>query len=156
MKIRNRFLALAALLGASSLALTGCVIPFGGGDDQTDETQTDTQVDETQTEDTQTEDTQTDDADFDVTGTEWEGDIGGDAVELLLNADGTVDFIYFEGIGELDHPDDTWSVSGNQLTLSLVYGDDANPEIIDFTGDINPDTIRLSSNVGMSATLNRM
>lgn len=163
MKIQNRLFALTALLGASTLALTGCVIPFGGGDnDQTDDNQTETQVEDNQTDDGQTDDGQTDDnqsddaGDVDLAGTDWAGTINGDNVEIHLNVDGTVDFPVYEGFdGGLDEEGDTWSVNGDEVVFSLLFQDSAgNPTTIDFTGPLDANSLELSGQ-GMDISLTR-
>ncbi|WP_293695339.1 hypothetical protein [uncultured Agrococcus sp.] len=159
MKIRNRFLALAALLGASTLALSGCVIPFGGDDDQPNDDQNTTQNDDSQNDDSQSDDSQDDGPDassFDLADTEWSGTIDGSDVELLFNSDGTIDFIDYGGQGSIDHPNDTWSVNGTEVTMSLAFEDGSgNETIIDLTGELNPESLELSGG-GMSASLTIM
>ena len=160
MTIRNRFLALAALLGASSLALTGCVLPVGGGNG-TSETGNGTS--ETDNGGTETENGGSDggDVDVDLANTEWTGEVkdsnGTSPVELLLNSDGTVDFIDFGGGGSIDHPGDTWSVDGDTVTISLVYENAGGEYNVDMTGDLNADRLELSEGGlgGMSITLDR-
>lgn len=161
MTIRNRLLALTALLGASSLALTGCVIPVGGGNNGTDATDI-TETDRTDNGGDDGDNGGDVDTDVDLAGTMWTGTVNepGDAVpvELELNADGTVDFIDFGGGGAIDHSGDTWSVSGDTVTMSLVYENSSGEHTIDLTGDLNADRLELSEGGigGMSVELDRM
>lgn len=150
MKTSNRLLALTSLLGVSALGLTGCVIPFGGGEEPTppptDTTETDTtETDTTETDTTETDTTETDAVDVDLAGTDWTGTIDGDDVEVHFNEDGTLDFESWGDLGALDSERDTWEQSGGEVTISLAYEDDEGSVIqAELSGPASADSLSLS------------
>ena len=164
MKTSNRLLALTSLLGVSALGLTGCVIPFGGGNEtpppppSTDTTETDTT--ETDTTETDTTETETDaPVDVDLADTDWTGTIDGEPVELNFNSDGTIDFDSWGDLGELDSEKDTWEVVDGELTISLAYEDEDKSVIqAEMSGPVAEDSLSLSGTLQgypMTAELER-
>lgn len=155
MKTSNRLLAFTSLLGVSALGLTGCVLPFGGGDEPpAPPTETGT----TETEPTETETDAPVDVDLDDTA--WTGTIDGEDVELTFNADGTVDFDSWGELGELDSDKDTWEVTDGELTISLAYEDNEDKSLIqaEMSGPVAEDSLSLSGTLQgypMTAELDR-
>lgn len=155
MKTSNRLLAFTSLLGVSALGLTGCVLPFGGGDEPP--------APPTETGTTETEPTETEtDApvDVDLGDTAWTGTIDGEDVELTFNADGTVDFDSWGELGELDSDKDTWEVTDGELTISLAYEDNEDKSLIqaEMSGPVAEDSLSLSGTLQgypMTAELDR-
>lgn len=155
MKTSNRLLAFTSLLGVSALGLTGCVLPFGGGDEPpAPPTETGT----TETEPTETETDAPVDVDLDDTA--WTGTIDGEDVELTFNADGTIDFDSWGELGELDSDKDTWEVTDGELTISLAYEDNEDKSLIqaEMSGPVAEDSLSLSGTLQgypMTAELDR-
>lgn len=155
MKTSNRLLAFTSLLGVSALGLTGCVLPFGGGDEPP--------APPTETGTTETEPTETEtDApvDVDLGDTAWTGTIDGEDVELTFNADGTIDFDSWGELGELDSDKDTWEVTDGELTISLAYEDNEDKSLIqaEMSGPVAEDSLSLSGTLQgypMTAELDR-
>lgn len=58
-------------------------------------------------------------ATLDLAGTTWSGTDGGNTMTFTLNADGTIDFSSWNSEGDFDVPQDTWVVSGSDVTLTI-------------------------------------
>lgn len=165
MKTSNRLLAFTSLLGVSALGLTGCVLPFGGGDEPpappTETGTTETEPTETDTTETEPTETETDaPVDVDLDDTAWTGTIDGEDVELTFNADGTIDFDSWGELGELDSDKDTWEVTDGELTISLAYEDNEDKSLIqaEMSGPVAEDSLSLSGTLQgypMTAELDR-
>ena len=78
----------------------------------------------------------------DLTGTTWSGvDSDGDATAFEFEADGTVG-VTFEG-ETFDDPSDTWSQSGNAVTVSVFFNETIGTAV--YTGDIAGESINLTA-----------
>lgn len=103
----SRLLALPAIAAAAVLTMTGCfqlpgapttpgtTTPADGGSGGGGES-------------------------IDLAGTSWSGGDGGNTMSFTLNADGTVDFSEWNEQGGFDVPEDTWVVSGSDITITIT------------------------------------
>lgn len=113
----SRTLAPAAIAAVLALALTGCFgnLLGGGGGSTTA---------------------------VDLTGTTWSGvDSDGDATSFEFQSDGTVG-VTFEGEA-FDDDSDTWSQSGNAVTVSVYFNDTIGTAV--YTGNISGESLNLTA-----------
>lgn len=131
----TRILALPAIAAASLLALTGCFqLPPPGGDG-------DTSPEPGNSGATQEPGNGGATAGADLAGTTWSGSIGDGFAnfQILLNEDGTVDFLdWNDGESSFDSPGDVWSGDASNLTMTVTDLQDQNaggePFDVTFTG----------------------
>lgn len=126
----SRLLALPAIAAAAMLTMTGCfqlpgapttgttTAPTDGGDTGGGGTGAST----------------------DLAGTSWSGSDGANTMSFTLNADGTIDFSDWNDQGGFDVPEDTWVVSGSNVTLTIS----TNSGNLVFTGPATTGSMSLS------------
>lgn len=56
----------------------------------------------------------------DLAGTSWSGGDGFNTMTFTLNGDGTIDFTEWNEQGGFDVPEDTWTVSGSEVTMTIT------------------------------------
>ncbi|MFC7432774.1 MULTISPECIES: hypothetical protein [unclassified Agrococcus] len=62
-------------------------------------------------------------AGVELSGTSWSGSDGFNSMSFTLNADGTIDFTEWNEQGGFDVPEDTWAVSGSEVTMTITTTD---------------------------------
>lgn len=141
MHMKTRTLALPAVAAAALLSLTGC-FQLPGGTTPTNPGTSDPGTDPGTTD--PGTDPGTEGEAVDLANTTWSGSAAGVDMEFTFNPDGTIDFIDFGGQGAFDDSADVWSVSGDQLDMSINTEDG----LVDFSGTAALGSMSLDSEVG--------
>ncbi|SDH22191.1 hypothetical protein [Agrococcus jejuensis] len=102
----SRLLALPAIAAAAVLTMTGC-FQLPGAPTSPGTT-------------TPADGGSGDGASTELAGTSWSGGDGGNTMSFTLNADGSIDFSEWNDQGGFDVPEDTWVVSGSDVTLTIT------------------------------------